>query len=361
MNMSPKIVNPIFKGKYWQYQLLGWFIYLMNEISSAWNRISISYVFSLRFFTTFAVLYALLELVHLFYRRIYKSKYNPAIYLIIAVFTSFICSLFWREIRTILDIIVFKTESTWWFYPRDLNYLSGVISGTWVPFVWSILYFGIKYWQDFVAEKQRANDAVVMAQNAQLQMLRYQLNPHFLFNSLNSIQALVHENPDQADSMVSELSEFLRFTLKYNDKIMISVKEEVDITHKYLTIEKIRFEERLDFMVHTDEKALKVEIPCFITQPLVENSIKHGLFNNPDGIKLKFNVFIEHSKLVLEVANSGKLEQGWRMGVGLQNVFDRLENSYPGRFSFILDEQDGFVIARILITLKHEKISITNH
>lgn len=361
MNMAPKIKNQIFKGKYWQYQLLGWSIYLINEISSAWNQLSFSTLFSFRFFTTFAVLYGLLELVHIFYRKIYQRNGSPAYYLIIATVTSFICSFFWREIRTILDVVIFRTENNWWYSTRDFDYLAGIISGTWVPFVWSILYFGIKYWQDLVIEKERANKAVNMAQKAQLQMLRYQLNPHFLFNSLNSIQALVHENPDQADLMVSELSEFLRFTLKYNDQIMITIKEEVDITIKYLTIEKIRFEERLDFEVQSDEKTLKLQIPCFITQPLVENSIKHGLFNNPDGIKLHFNVLYETGMLVLEVANTGKLEQGWRMGVGLQNVLDRLENSYPGRFSFILDEQDGFVIARILITLKHEKISITNH
>ena len=131
--------------------------------------------------------------------------------------------------------------------------------------------------------------------------------------------------------------------------------------HKYLTIEKIRFEERLDFTIETDKQALEKEIPFFITQPLVENSIKHGLFNNPDGIKLKFRVMYIPNRLTLEVSNTGRLSHEWHMGVGLTNVLERLENCFPGRFDFSLRESEDLVIAKISIVLKNEKIHFADH
>jgi hypothetical protein len=351
----------VFKWKYWQFQLFGWSLYLLNEISSAWNAINFNQGFALRFISTFAVLYALLELNRIFYRQIFNRIANPAVYLIIASISSFICSFFWREIRIILDAVFFNPEVKWIEIPRNFEYLSGIITGTWVPFVWSILYFGIKYWQELISERERAQKAIVMAQQAQLQMLRYQLNPHFLFNSLNSVQALIHENPDQADDMIAELSEFLRLTLRYNNRVNISVAEEIEITKKYLLIEKIRYEERLNYTINVDEEALAIEIPCFITQPLVENSIKHGLYANPNGIELKFIVSVTTTELSIEVANTGKLSTGWRIGVGYKNVKERLQNSYPGKFRFFLNESEGLVTAKILISLLDEKTQIHNN
>lgn len=359
MNTTRKIWG--FKGKYWQFQLLGWSIYLFNEILSAWNRIDFTTEFLARFITTFAVLYGLLELNHIFYRRIYKRISNPAVYLIIVSVASFICSFFWREIRLVLDATIFLPENRWLETKRNFDYFSGLILSTWVPFVWSILYFGIKYWQELIEERARAQKAIVMAQQAQLQMLRYQLNPHFLFNSLNSVQALIHENPELADDMISELSEFLRLTLSYNNRVTITIAEEVDIISKYLKIEKIRYEERLQYSTKVDSRTLNMEIPCFITQPLVENSIKHGLYANPNGIELKFIVSLTETELSIEVANTGKLSNGWRMGVGYKNVKERLQNSYPDKFQFFINETDGLVTAKILISILDEKIQIDNN
>ena len=340
-----------FKGRYWQYQLLGWSFFLFNELSGAWNNLSFSSLFLFRFLSTYSILFGILEVARIFYRKIFRQVKDPAYYLVVAALSSFICSFFWREIRTIIDVLIFHTRDSWLGAVRDHNYLSGVLYGAYVPFIWSILYFGIKYYQRMVLEKNRAREALLLAQKAQLQMLRYQLNPHFLFNSLNSVQALVHENPDKADDMVSELSEFLRYTLKYSDRINVSVHEEIDIVSKYLSIEKVRFEERLDYFIDVDPQFLKMEIPCLILQPLVENAIKHGLMNNPNGIRLGIVITFENSELVLEVSNSGTLKEGWKRGVGLENVVDRLKNSFPEKSNFELYGKEGVVFARISIKL----------
>jgi LytS/YehU family sensor histidine kinase len=217
-------------------------------------------------------------------------------------------------------------------------------------FGWSLGYLSIKYYFFLAEEKSRNQKMQILAKNAELQMLRYQINPHFLFNSLNSIRALIGENQEVAENTVTALSEFLQATLKYNDRLMISVKEEMDIIIKYLSVEKIRYEERLDYSVEADNNILKYEVPCFITQPLVENSIKHGLFDNPEGIKLAVRYREEgDTSILLEVVNTGRLKESWSFGVGLGNMLERLENCYPNRFHFSLNQIDNDVVARIRI------------
>ncbi|MBE0675550.1 MAG: histidine kinase [Bacteroidales bacterium] len=340
-----------FKGEYWQYQLLGWSFFLFNEMYGGWKSLTFSPIFLFQFLSTYGTLFGILEVARIFYRKIFQQIKDPAFYLVIAAIASFICSFFWRETRTIIDVLIFHTKDSWLGAVRDNTYLVGILYGTYVPFIWSILYFGIKYYQRMVLEKKRANEALLLAQKAQLQMLRYQLNPHFLFNSLNSVQALVHENPDKADDMVSELSEFLRYTLKYSDSISVSVHDEIGIISKYLSIEKVRFEERLDYFINVDAQLLNMEIPCLILQPLVENAIKHGLMNNPGGIRLGIVITVENSELVLEVSNTGTLKEGWKKGIGLENVVDRLSNSFPEKSNFELYEKEGVVFARISIKM----------
>lgn len=216
-------------------------------------------------------------------------------------------------------------------------------------YLWTFFYFGIKSWYSFIDHKIKAERAMSMFNYAKLQMLRYQLNPHFLFNSLNSIKALIHENQELAETMVTSLSDFLRATLKYNEELSITVSEELEITEKYLTIEKIRYEERLDYKIRADAGVLDVKIPCLITQPLIENSIKYGLFSNPSGIKLNVSFLKGDKKLIIEVSNSGTLFPNWSKGIGLKNLIERLDNSYPEKAEFALIQENHMVIARIIM------------
>jgi LytS/YehU family sensor histidine kinase len=261
------------------------------------------------------------------------------------------------EIREFMSVTIDNNEvlSKIPIYTRNrisVIFLYRILFSTWVFLVWNLLYFGVKYWQDLFTERVKAREAMILAQKAQLHMLRNQLNPHFLFNSLNSIQGLVYENPGLADSMISELSEFLRYSLKYNTTVLVQVREELEILKKYLSIEKIRFEERLEFKIDADINLLDYEIPCFIAQPLVENSIKHGLSNNPVGIQILINVYRLDNYLIIEVANTGTfLSSNWSPGTGIKNILERLENMYPGKHSFNLLEEEGLVKAKIKIPL----------
>ena len=223
----------------------------------------------------------------------------------------------------------------------------------WPFFLWSILYFGIKIWIDLINERENLNKITIHAKEAQLQMLRYQINPHFLFNSLNSIKALIYENPAQAGHMLTEFSEFLRTTLLFKDEIYIPVSEEIDMLEKYLSIEKIRFEERLDYKITYDKDLLNNEILCFITQPLVENAIRHGLTNNPAGLILNINFCVHKELMVIEIENSGSLNKnGASYGTGINNVIDRLKTAYANQYDFSIIEKDNFVKVKLLMPIK---------
>lgn len=217
-------------------------------------------------------------------------------------------------------------------------------------FAWSIGYWGLKSYFEMVNEKTHSANLLLYAKNAQLQMLRYQINPHFLFNSLNSIKALTYENPGKADFMITELSEFLRATLNYNDRVYIPITEEIEIIEKYLSIEKIRFEERLKYKITFEKSILNKDILCFITQPLIENAIKHGLTNNPVGINLSINFTKIEDYLVIEILNNGVLKNTDNPnGTGLKNVTERLDNAYPDQYLFCVNQENDLVRARLLI------------
>lgn len=303
------------------------------------------------------ILFLLTLLLRIISKWVYNSTNKLSSYLIFAFISSFIFSWLWMEIREFISVTFHNNEvlSKIPIYTRNrisVIFLYRILFSTWVFLVWNLLYFGVKYWQDLFTERVKAREAMILAQKAQLQMLRNQLNPHFLFNSLNSIQGLVYENPVLADSMISELSEFLRYSLKYNTTVTLKVREELEILKKYLSIEKIRFEERLEFKIDADTGLLDCEIPCFITQPLVENSIKHGLSNNPVGIQININVYRLDNYLTIEVANSGTiLSANWSPGTGIRNILERLQNMYPGKSTFNLLEEKGLVKAKIQIPL----------
>ena len=222
---------------------------------------------------------------------------------------------------------------------------------------WSAIYLGITYWRQMQKERENALEAKVLAEKAQLEMLRYQVNPHFLFNAMNSIRASIDEDKDRAKLMVTQLSEFLRHSLLNGETKEIPLREELEAVENYLAIEKIRFEEDLEIEFDIDEKAKDVKIPGFLLNPLIENAIKHGFQTTKKSLKIKVSAKLDNGKLFLEVMNTGSLENNGNVDgtkIGLKNVRERLEKLFPDASSFELLEKDGFVIARIMIAENQE-------
>jgi hypothetical protein len=175
--------------------------------------------------------------------------------------------------------------------------------------------------------EQRKADAEKMAREAELFKLRQQLQPHFLFNSLNSISALAATQPQQARKMIQQLSDFLRGTLKKEDQQQINWKEEFQYLHLYLEIEKVRFGHRLSTEISSAPETENMRLPSMLLQPLVENAIKFGLYDTTDAITIAVNAFAENNYLVVTVKNPYDEETsrpGRGTGFGLSSVQRRL-------------------------------------
>ena len=233
------------------------------------------------------------------------------------------------------------------------SYFENSLSAVWVMLVWSALYFGIKYYLLSQEEKQRYLKAISMAHEAQLKMLRYQLNPHFLFNTLNAISTLILDKDTQlANSMVMKLSRFLRYSLDNDPMQQVTVAEEIDSLKLYLDIEKVRFAERLTLHFAISQDAEGALMPGLLLQPLVENSIKYAVSQSVNGGSIAVSASIERGQLQLVVADDGPgldLRQG-RLpkggGVGLANTRERLSQVYTEQQSFRLSttEPHGLTI-----------------
>ena len=205
-------------------------------------------------------------------------------------------------------------------------------------------------------QERRLAEANMAAQQAQLAALRYQLNPHFLFNSLNSISALIvtKRNKD-AEEMTDRLSSFLRSSLNADPAELIPLDEELALTEEYLAIESVRFGDRLGIAVHCADDACHALVPSFLVQPLVENAVKHGVARSSAPVEIAIDAEIRNGALRITVANclteaGGEELRGTEgAGVGLDNVRHRLQAVFGKRASLTAGPAGGRFVATIAI------------
>jgi len=193
---------------------------------------------------------------------------------------------------------------------------------------------------------------------SQRRVLRWQLQPHFLFNTLNSISAMLRSDPEGADRMLSRLGEFFRMTLDTELQPWVSLKGELQLLQVYLAIEQIRFGERLKVVVEVPRSLENRQVPSLILQPLVENAIKHGIGDLAAGGTLTLRALMEPETLILEVQDDGVgMSSLKREGVGLQNIRARLDLCYGGRAALEMQSSPGQgTLARIRLPLEVEPL-----
>jgi signal transduction histidine kinase len=210
---------------------------------------------------------------------------------------------------------------------------------------WAGFYFGINYYLTLRNETERALFAARLADQAQLKMLRYQLNPHFLFNTLNAISTLVLERDvKNANDMLTQLSAFLRYSLDSDPLQKTTLAEELRALQLYLEIEKTRFCDRLEIEYDIDENVRDALVPSLILQPAIENAIKYAIAQMVSGGKISIAAKKEGDMLRLSVCDNGpyapseptKMLENSKTGVGLVNMRDRLAHLYGGRQAFLL-------------------------
>jgi LytS/YehU family sensor histidine kinase len=221
----------------------------------------------------------------------------------------------------------------------------------WISFMaWSLGYYWL--WADTERSREsgRREEAQREAQRMELLMLRAQLDPHFLFNSLNAIAAEIPSHPDSATEMVNELSDYLRYSLDHRKDPFVPLSAEVRAMEAYLRIQHARFGDRLKFSIDITPDAASRAVPCFLLQPLVENAVKHGLDRRGEGvleISLAARRFAD--TLEIRVRNSGALKtpDPSRTGVGLETLRRRLEIHYLDRHAFQLQATGLEVVAEL--------------
>ena len=236
-----------------------------------------------------------------------------------------------------------------------LHRFEGQLHASLVFTAWTALYLGIRYALDLAQEKRRLSEALAGAQRARTQMLRYQLNPHFLFNALTSLRASIAEDPHRAQQLIGNLSLFLRYSLVGAASEHTSLAREFEAVRHYLAIQKARFEERIEYEVTMDPALHERSLPSFLIQPLVENAVKYGMRTSESVASIKGSATREGSGCVVEIINSGRwVERGANLlpeldcsGIGLNNVKQRLLEHYPGRHSFSIGERGNTVYARL--------------
>jgi signal transduction histidine kinase len=186
--------------------------------------------------------------------------------------------------------------------------------------------------------KREAETARLTAQlaQAQLQALKMQIHPHFLFNTLNSIAALLHKDVEAADRMIARLGDFLRLTLKSSDAQTVDFEQELEFLKCYLDIEHIRFQDRLTVEMDIDPHALKATVPNLILQPIVENAVRHGVARQTSHGHITIRARRERERLIMTVADNGPglKAQSNGSGIGISNTRARLEQFYGSDFSF---------------------------
>jgi LytS/YehU family sensor histidine kinase len=193
---------------------------------------------------------------------------------------------------------------------------------------------------------------------ARLQTLRTQLQPHFLFNALNTISAFVERNPQGARRMIEHLGDLLRFSLDRSARQETTLQEELAALEHYLSIQRVRFEDHLKVSVSAEPGTLRASVPGLILQPLVENAIRHGATQASSSIEV--NAWRDNGRLHLRVSDDGPgLPPSWRLsesaGIGLSNTQQRLAQLYPSAHTFAVSEaRDGGVVAEIVIPYREE-------
>jgi two-component system, LytTR family, sensor kinase len=226
-------------------------------------------------------------------------------------------------------------------------------------FIESIRYVGLwfLFYHLLVSNAESQHKAVALAQSetalktAELANLKNQLNPHFLFNAINSIKALTLSDPNLARTALTQLSELLRSSLTVGNEQLITLESEITFVKDYLFLEKIRYEKRLNYTFDIDKGSLNIKIPPMALQLLVENAIKHGISKLKHGGEISIHAINEQNIFILTVTNSGKLSKDYSpTGVGIKNLEKRLFLNYKEKAEFSLSQNHNKVIATIRIS-----------
>ena len=333
---------------YWTCQFIGWTLYASINLFF----FKLSYKANLEDILLFLIWLPLgITITHVYRFLILKYnilKVNLFFQIPIIIVSSFIMSILFFVIN--IDIVNIFSHTT-----DQINLLaatSKILSLVLIFIIWSIIYFGFHFFDNYKRTEIQNLRLEANSKEIELNKLKSQLNPHFMFNSLNSIRALIDENPQKAKTAITQLSNILRNTLMMHKNKFITIEDELVLVKDYLELEHVRFEERLNFKFNIDPDTLKLNIPPMVIQTLVENGIKHGISKYAEGGSISIITFKTESGFEIEIINTGQLVNQSKSdsGFGLENTINRLELLHGKKASFSLKNlDDKNVVSKIII------------
>src|SRR5579863_2089606 len=284
------------------------------------------------------------------YRRLWGKP--PRTIVVSVLVTCYITAL---ALRLVINLFYRELIAPDWQFQSRFEIFGGALSTAYLLLCWSVLYFGIKFYEAKRQQEEAMLKAIALAQQAQLKMLRYQLNPHFLFNTLNAISTLILDNQNRkANHAVTRLSEFLRYTLDQDPMKKVTLRQEIEALDLYLGTERLRFGERLRLEYAIEEAALDALVPSLLLQPLLENSLKYAVSAREQGGLVRIEGRTREGLLELSVIDDGPgmregAPSGERRGVGLANTRERLAVLYGDNCRFaVLNARPGLRVEMAL-------------
>jgi len=283
--------------------------------------------------------------------------YMPTAYQFVGILvSSLVLSLLWLFISNSFLRIVFNNEVAYLSFLRNSLIVRFAFAFVILNIVVtaSILWYS---WQERQKEEQRKLDVEALSREAELFKLRQQLQPHFLFNSLNSINALIGLDPQQARKMVQQLSDFLRGTLKKEESQMVTLEEEIGYLNLYLEIEKVRFGNRLQTAINVPDECKQALLPTLLLQPIVENAIKFGLYDTTGQTLITIDCMLEQNYLVISVKNPFDPETAMPKkgtGFGLSSIQRRLYLLFARNDLLVTNAQDTIFDTTVKIPQSNE-------
>jgi len=221
---------------------------------------------------------------------------------------------------------------------------AGIINLSGLILFWNLIYFSVHYFESYKKTEIESLIWEAAVKDYELKTLKSQLNPHFMFNAMNSIRALIEEDPESAKAAVTKLSNLLRYSLQMERMERVSLEDEIETVKNYLDLERIRFEERLKYNLSIDPATRNIEIPPMMIQTLVENGIKHGISKRTTGGEVNVKSSIQNSKLKIEISNSGHFSEDELKssnGFGINNTRHRLNLLFGEKAQFSLKNING--------------------
>jgi len=339
-------------SRYWVFQIFGWSLYALINIffATLFDQLTSYMLIRLLFFLEVGLFFS-----HLMRETIHRSavlmkslQYQVINFIILTLVFAMLMALVQVPFEIICDLRTINVSERAAFH---LLFFKNFSTSSLLLFIWNSIYFMYHYVMKSRKQQMDTLQLEALVKELELKTIKAHINPHFIFNSLNSIRALIDENPPRARTAITELSNILRSSLSTDKGETVSFNDELKIVRDYLALENMRFEDRLKIEYDVEEETLSQQVPPMMLQTLVENAIKHGISKQVKGGIVKITSDMKGNFHELSVQNTGHLNGGAReIGFGLSSTQDRLSLLYGNKAKFEIKQINPTIVeAKVMI------------